>query len=81
MKSESELIGKLFELNNQEHRTPELRARIDLLQWILQPRPSVELECPKCEHVWPYKGESLHYVTCPHCMRKVKLMDSINGHK
>ena len=81
MKTEAELIGKLFELNNQEYRTPELRAQIDLLQWILQPRPSVEVECNKCGHSWPYRGDSLQYVTCPNCMRKIRLMENLNGHK
>jgi Zn finger protein HypA/HybF involved in hydrogenase expression len=31
------------------------------------------MKCTKCNHVWGYKGKSGFYVTCPRCLRKVKI--------
>ncbi|WP_257719736.1 hypothetical protein [Sulfolobus acidocaldarius] len=33
----------------------------------------VRLRCPKCGHVWEYKGKSMYYATCPVCMRKINV--------
>jgi hypothetical protein len=27
--------------------------------------------CPRCGHLWDYRGSSTLYVTCPGCYRKV----------
>ena len=32
--------------------------------------------CPKCSHEWNYKGTSSMYVTCPHCYRKISVLET-----
>jgi len=33
----------------------------------------MKLRCPRCGHVWDYKGRNLYYATCPRCLRKVSI--------
>ncbi|MEM3401968.1 MAG: hypothetical protein QW179_00960 [Candidatus Hadarchaeales archaeon] len=33
----------------------------------------MKIVCPRCKHEWNYRGKSKYYVTCPQCLRKIKL--------
>jgi hypothetical protein len=33
----------------------------------------MRLRCPKCGHIWDYKGRREFYVTCPNCYYKVNI--------
>ncbi len=39
----------------------------------------VKIKCDKCGHFWDYRGKSNYYVTCPHCLRKVKVKKASGG--
>jgi len=36
----------------------------------------IKMKCKKCNHEWEYNGKSELYVTCPHCYRKIKVIDN-----
>ncbi len=40
-----------------------------------------EVKCTHddCAHEWEYDGDSNHYITCPDCLRKVKLDKAIKA--
>ena len=34
------------------------------------------LKCKRCKTVWDYKGKNKYYATCPHCLNKVRVIQS-----
>jgi len=38
-----------------------------------------EIKCPKCGHHWLYAGKSKHFITCPHCLTKIKFENVFNN--
>ena len=86
MKSRGEIEKKLQQLKRlieseqdagRLHTVEAFKQQNNILTWVLEPKPSIALKCPKCNYIWEYGGDSDLYVTCPRCIRKSLIDDSI----